>query len=80
MAVNENDIRSAIIDSVDSNGGDLTQEESKNKFATDLAKIIKDAILSADVIIKNTELTGKVNSSSPGSPVVCTQNLNGELQ
>jgi len=81
MAIVKATIKSAILASINANGSDneLTAEQSIDKFADDLAGIIKDAITSGSVSILPTELTTKVVSSAPGSPVVCTLNLSGSI-
>lgn len=81
MAVDKSTIKTSILNSINGNGkdNDLTPEQSIDKFAGDLAQIIKDAITSGDVKIIPTELTTKVTCASPGSPVVCTQNLAGTI-
>lgn len=82
MAVSKVAIKTAILASINGNGAEneLTAEQSIDKFADDLAQIIKDAINSGTVSIPFTELTTKVQSAAPGSPVVCIQNLTGSIE
>jgi len=79
MAVVQATIKAAILASINGNGGSLTPEQSINKFADDLATIIKNAIESGEVSVLNTELTAKVVCAAPGSPVVCTTPLLGSI-
>lgn len=84
MAINKATIKQAILDSISGNGSENNKDkdQSIDKFADDLAEIVKNAIQSADVKILSTELTTKVSSISgaTGGPVICTQNLSGSLE
>ena len=82
MSVNKDDIKSKLLLSIQNNGqaNGLDSDQSVEKFCDDVATIIKDAILSGKVKIEFTELTSKVTSSYPGSPVVCTQEINGSIE
>jgi hypothetical protein len=83
MALSQSVIQAAILASINNNGSNATPPldgpDSINKFASDLATIIVNAIESAVVTIPFADVTANVISTSPGSPVVCTTNLTGTL-